>query len=297
MATIGLFPEIIGFTLFGLAILHAVKCKSNNVVQRILLIILLFLYGLALESAGVASGNYHYAKETIMFFDEIPLSVTLAWSGIIYSAMVIGEKLKLPRWFYILFTTCYALSLDWGMDPIAVDIGLWTWTYGGSYFTVPAFNFIGWFFIPIAFILPYGFRLNLKEKQFKLLTISEVDQRKTILRKIYTLFVVIPIAIGVLTLVGMFTRIPFIYNLPSFVIFPWMALTIVFTTGILIWKRKNLHREKWTDIIPPLIILYIASSYFILSLFIMRFDLSILSLYTMIPIIIAFLFTVKKKRA
>jgi len=58
MAAIGLFPEIIGFTLFSLAILHAVKCKSNNVVQRILLIILLFLYGLALESAGVFSGNY-----------------------------------------------------------------------------------------------------------------------------------------------------------------------------------------------------------------------------------------------
>ncbi len=75
---------------------HALLNGQENRVQRILMLITLFLYGASLEYLGVVLGNYYYVTEAIMLLEVIPLSITLAWVGIIYSAMIIGESLKLP---------------------------------------------------------------------------------------------------------------------------------------------------------------------------------------------------------
>ena len=297
MSLFELLPAFVGYIMCGLAIIHALLDARENRVQRSLMLITLFAFGFLLELMGVVSGNYVYALEAVMILGVIPLSVTFAWVGIIYSAMIIGERLKLSLWQRILTTTLIALSLDWGMDPIAVEFGMWIWSYpGGDYFGVPGFNFIGWFFIPIAYLIPYGLSRNKESKKFQLLTINEIDENNSLGRKLYTCLVVVPIAMGVLFIVGMITRIEFIYDLHWIILLIWMLFTVVFAAGTIVRKNENLKRTQWFDLIPPTILLFIAYFYVIFNLAFSLFHLSLLMLFTTIPLLLAFIFTLRKKR-
>ena len=298
MSLFEILPAFIGYIMCGLAIIHALLDARENRVQRFLMIITLFAFGFLLEYMGVISGNYVYASEALMLLGVIPLSVTFAWVGIIYSVMIIGERLKLSLWQRILTTTLIALSLDWGMDPIAVEFGMWTWSYpDGDYFGVPGFNFIGWFFIPIAYLIPYGLSRNKETKKFQLLTISEIDENNSLGRKLYTCLVVIPIAMGVLFVVGTICGIYiFIYDLHWIILLIWMIFTVVFAAGTIVRKNENLKHTQWFDLIPPTILLFIAYFYVIFSLAFGLFHLSLLMLFTTIPLLLAFIFTLRKKR-
>ena len=297
MSFFELLPALVGYIMCGLAIIHALFDARENRVQRLLMVITLFAFGFLLEFMGVISGHYVYALEAVMLLGIIPLSVTFAWVGIIYSAMIIGERLKLSLWKRILTTTLIALSLDWGMDPFAVEFGFWTWSYsGGGYFGVPGFNFIGWFFIPIAYLIPYGLSRNKDSKKFQLLTITEIDENNSLGRKLYTCLVVVPIAMGILFLVGMITSIEFIYDLHWIILLIWMLFTVVFAAGTIVRKNENLKHTQWFDLIPPTILLFIAYFYVIFSLALGSFNLSLLLLFTTIPLLLAFIFTLRKKR-
>ncbi len=297
MSLLELLPALVGYIVCGLAIIHALFDARENRVQRFLMLITLFAFGFLLEYNGVVSGNYVYGSEPVMLLGVIPLSVTFAWVGIIYSAMIIGERLKLPIWQRILTTTLITLSLDWGMDPIAVELGAWTWSFsGGDYFGIPGFNFIGWFFIPIAYLIPYGLSWNKESKKLHLLTINEIDENNSLGRKLYTCLVVVPIAMLILIVVGLICRIDFIYDLHWIILLIWMLLTVVLAAGTIVWKRVNLKRSKWFDLIPPAILLFIAYFYLTYSLLLSLFNLSLLMIFTTIPLLLAFIFTLLKKR-
>ena len=283
--------------MFGLAVIHALFEAKNNRLQRSLMLLTLFVYGFLLEYMGVMSGNYDYASEPIMLFEVIPLSVTFSWVGIIYSVMLVGDRLEVSPWIRILTSTLIALSLDWGMDPIAVELGAWTWNFEGVYYGVPAFNFIGWFFIPIAYLVPYELNWDKESNQLQLLTINEIDSHDSWIRRLYTLFIIVPIAAGVLTIIGIITRVPFLYylNLPIIVI--WIIATVIFSTTIVLWKRKNLRRKYWYDILPPIILVLLVINFSFFAFLIGRFDLAILTLLTSIPLWSILGFTMVKDRA
>jgi putative membrane protein len=137
-----LLPGLIGYILTALAVVHALIDAKKNRIQRLLMLGTIFLFAAFVELIGVITGIFSYAPELIMILDRVPISITLSWVGIIYSSMIISERLKLSLWQRILTTTLIALSLDWGMDPIAVESGAWTFG-GGEYFNIPAFNFFG----------------------------------------------------------------------------------------------------------------------------------------------------------
>ncbi|MHA1242695.1 MAG: carotenoid biosynthesis protein [Promethearchaeota archaeon] len=177
-----LLPGLIGYILTGLAIVHALMDAKKNRIQRILILPTIFVFAAFLEVMGVITGLFSYSTELIMILDRVPLSITLSWVGIIYSSMIITERLKLSLWQRILTTTLIALCLDWGMDPIAVESGAWSFG-GGEYFNVPAVNFFGWFFIPIAYLISYGLTWNKESKKLELLNITEVDLRNSLIRR------------------------------------------------------------------------------------------------------------------
>ena len=295
MSELVLLPGLIGYILTGLAIVHALMDAKANRLQRILMLATIFVFAASLELIGVITGVFSYATELIMILDRVPISITLSWVGIIYSSMIITERLKLSLWQRILTTTLIALSLDWGGDPIAVATGAWTFG-GGEYFNVPALNFIGWFFIPIAYLVPYGLSWGKDSKKLRLLNVAEVDAKRSLLRRLYTVLLVIPIGLVILMLVGLFARIPLIYNLPLVFLVVWMIFTIVWASGIIIWKNKNLRRIQWFDLIPPSSLLIIAFFYVISSMFLGLIHLGLLMLLSALPFLLAFVFTLRKKR-
>ena len=291
-----ILPTTIGFILCGLAIVHALLDGASNRIQRLLMLMTLFIYGILLEFIGIESGHHYYAEEVIMILEVVPLSIPLAWIGIIYSSMIIAERLKLTLWERILTTTLIALSLDWGMDPIAVELGLWTWTHeGGSYFGVPSFNFIGWFIIPIAYLISYNLDWIREKKRLQILTISEIDNHNSISRKIYTIFLVVPLSLILMIYMGLITLVPIIYNLPLIHVIFLEILSLIFASMMIISGRQNLKRVNWFDLIPPTILLYIAYSYAFLGFFIGQIVLGFLMIITGIPLLLAFIFTIGRR--
>jgi uncharacterized membrane protein len=297
MANLDILPMITGFVLFILALIHALLDGKDNRVQRVLMLLTLFIYGILLEYIGIVSGHHYYAAEPIMILGVVPLSIPLAWVGIIYSAMIIGERLELSLWNRILTTTLLSLSLDWGMDPIAVELGLWTWVHeGGSFFGVPTFNFIGWFFIPVAYLIAYNFNWNKERNKLELLSINQIDEHTSLKRRLYTIFLVIPIALGLLILLGLITEIPLIYNLPFVIVVIWEIFTIVYASWMVIINRDKLYRKFWYDLIPPIIILYIGYSYAFLGFSIGQFMLGLLMFVTIIPLLLVLIFNLITER-
>jgi len=291
-----ILPMLIGFILSGLAAVHALLDGSTNRIQRLLMLVTLFLYGIFLEIIGITSGHHYYAPEPIMIFGMVPLSIPLAWVGIIYSSMIISERLQLTVWERILTTTLIALSLDWGMDPIAVELGLWTWTYvGGSFFGVPTFNFIGWFVIPIAYQISYGLSWNIDKKMVKILNIAEIDNHDSISRKIYTIFLVIPLGLILMILMGMITIIPTVYNLPIAAVIIFESLTVIGASAMIVLKRENLKRVNWFDLIPPIILIFIAYNYAFLGFIIEQIFLGFHMIITGIPFLLSIIFILIKK--
>ena len=281
----------------GLSILHAILDASSNRIQRLLLLTTLFIYGIFLEYVGIVSGHHFYAEDIIMFFGIVPLSIPLAWVGIIYSAMIISERLELNVWERILTTTMISISLDWGMDPIAVELGLWTWTYvGGSFFGVPTFNFIGWFVIPIAYQISYGLSWNTDKKMVQILNIAEIDNHDSIRRKIYTIFLVIPLGLILMILMGMIIIIPEVYNLPIAGVIIFESLTIIGASVMIFLKRENLKRSNWVDLIPPILLMVIAFNYACLGfIFVEQKFLGFHMIITGIPFLLTTIFTLYKK--
>ncbi|MFX0154701.1 MAG: carotenoid biosynthesis protein [Candidatus Hodarchaeota archaeon] len=286
---------IVGFILCGLAIVHAIFDGSTNRIQRLLLLATLFIYGIFLEVIGIISGHHFYATEPIMIFRMVPLSIPLAWVGIIYSAMIISESLKLNVWMRIFTVTLIALSLDWGMEPIAVELGLWTWTYvGGSFFGIPSFNFIGWFIIPIAYQISYNLDWNKEKKRVQLLSIITIDNNDSLSRKIYTILAVVPLALVLMISMGLITLIPIVYNLPLNVVLIFESVTSSFVTFIIVFKRQNLKRMYWYDLIPGIILLYMTYSYVLLGFISGQIILGVHLIITGIPLLLVFIFNLFK---
>jgi len=290
-----LLPGLIGYILTGLTIVHALIDAKKNRVQRILMLTTIFVYAAVLEVMGVITGLFSYATELIMILDRAPLSISLSWVGIIYSSIIITERLKISLWQRILTTTLLALSLDWGMDPIAVESGAWTFG-GGEYFNIPALNFFGWFFIPIAFLIAYSLSWNRDSKSLELLSIAEVDSKNSLIRKLYTVLVAVPFGLGILILGGSVTRIPVVYHLNSVILAIWAIFTVVWASGMIVWKNENLRLSHWIDLIPPCILLIIACYYLIFGLIYTYFTLGIIMLLTTLPYVLALIFTLRKKR-
>jgi cytochrome b subunit of formate dehydrogenase len=46
----------------------------------------------------------------------------------------------------------------------------------------------------------------------------------------------------------------------------WAVVTVLAATGIVIWRRDYLRRKSWLDIIPALVLAWIAANYTFLAL-------------------------------
>ena len=256
-------PTLVGYILFLLALFHALLDGHANRPQRMLLLLTLFIYGTLLEAGGVRSGLYHYPRERFINLGVVPLSVSLAWVGIIYSVFAIAERLRLGAGLRILAATLIALSLDWGMDPVATHFGIWVWRESGTYFGIPSFNMVGWFFVPIGYLAAYGLAWDGGKRRIRLLTLSEVDRDSSWQRRLYTLAVASPLAL-VLTKAGSWTLIalaPGLLTLSSGTMNAWAVLTVAAAAGLVIWRRNLLRRRSWLDLIPAALLAWIAANY------------------------------------
>lgn len=297
MLRAGALPSLIGYVVCALAVTHAVLDAKKNKVQRLLLLLTLFIYGSLLEYIGVAEGYYVYSPDFVMILDGVPLPVSLAWVGIIYSVMVTAERLDLNHGLRILTASLIALSLDWGLDPAASALGLWTWdTQGVPFFGVPIHNFYGWFFIPAAFLIAYGSGWDKNSRRVKLYSVNAIDKRDSLGRKIYTLLFVIPVSLIFLAAAGLIFILLPLRSITYTGLTLGAICTVLITSFLIIQKRSALKRRRLYDLLPPGILLFISLNYTVYSFAAGRSDLALLMLLTGFPMWLLLGFFLAKKR-
>ena len=120
-------------------------------------------------------GTYYFTKGGLWFI-EIPLYTCLGWFVLAWGCVFVSQTI-FPKRGYIFHSMVaggLAVSLDLFLDPVMVNLGsasvfsdsmgMWVWlTEQGmsfSIFSIPFFNFFGWYLVVVLFAILYGFVLN-----------------------------------------------------------------------------------------------------------------------------------------
>jgi uncharacterized membrane protein len=164
------------------------------------------------------------------FFGKTPYMIPLAWSLSIYCAFtmtnIIFNRLKTTReskenisyqWFLKIVgmgivTGLIMASWDLINDPVMVKIGAWSWSYSGSYYGIPLWNYEAWVEIPAVIFVLFSFYLcKIRKSQICI----GGDKRSN-----YTLLVVI-LYLALLIIYAIYA----VYEAVIYVI-PWAAMTM-----------------------------------------------------------------------
>lgn len=128
----------------AIAFHHAVRALGPR--RAALEMAALAAYGFVLEVVAIAVfASHRYSDEWVVAPLGVPLAVAGVWAAIIVAAMAVawryGPRSPLAR---AAGAALVGIALDMMIEPIAVRIGLWTWTPPGPWLDVPIGNFVGW---------------------------------------------------------------------------------------------------------------------------------------------------------
>ncbi|MFX0071565.1 MAG: carotenoid biosynthesis protein [Candidatus Hermodarchaeota archaeon] len=176
-----LITDIITIILAMLVIHHGLKTEGKYKTTC-------FFYG-AIIFAGfeevhwILLGRYNLTFDETYFFTrgglwfvEIPLYTCLSWFMLAWCCNYISQVIFSNRnyMFHASIAGILAVSLDLWIDPVMVNIGsasiypnskgMWVWLSDPkstfSIFSIPFFNFLGWFLVIFVFLILYGYILN-----------------------------------------------------------------------------------------------------------------------------------------
>ncbi|MHA1148663.1 MAG: carotenoid biosynthesis protein [Promethearchaeota archaeon] len=163
-----------------LVIFHGIKAEKEGVFK-----LTCFLYGSIIftgleECFWILFGRYKlipfqtyfFTKGGLWFF-EIPLYTCLGWFFLAWSCIYVS-KILFPKRNYVFHAIIggfLAVSLDLFIDPVMVNLGsasvfpdsmgMWVWLTDPntslSIFSIPFFNFFGWFLVIALFAILYGY--------------------------------------------------------------------------------------------------------------------------------------------
>lgn len=167
------FKKFIYFELAALAVigLHAVSLFGPYLL---LLLFITFIISTIAELVSLKSPinvfgvGYRYNLTDPFFASKInilgvyPLEISFAWVILKYISFCLGTLIvsafSLPKGIEILLVPLVLVSLDFIIDPIAVNkMKLWSWDKGSWYFGIPLRNFLGWFTVGLSAVLLSNF--------------------------------------------------------------------------------------------------------------------------------------------
>lgn len=121
----------------------------------LLFMVLASVAGFLAEWIGVHTGwifgDYWYGSTLGWKLDEIPLLIGINWLILTYCTGVVLHQTALPNYLKALLGASIMVSLDWFIEPVAIQYDFWEWAGG----VIPLSNYIGWFVL--AFLLSLCF--------------------------------------------------------------------------------------------------------------------------------------------
>lgn len=123
---------------------------------------LLALFGIGIESFGVATGvlygDFQYDDFfTGKVFGMVPWSVGFVWAALVIGVGALTETYRSDWWKRVGIATALLVGFDLVFDPLAVHMDFWSWSGGGVYYGVPVHNFIGWIIMSVLSMLIYQY--------------------------------------------------------------------------------------------------------------------------------------------
>ena len=100
---------------------------------------------------GVLFGSYQYGSTLGLKLWKVPLLIGLNWLMLVYTTGHLSDLFRLPWPLKALLATGLMVGLDYFLEPVAVQLGFWSWQ-GGQ---IPLSNFIGWFGVALLMQLYY----------------------------------------------------------------------------------------------------------------------------------------------
>jgi putative membrane protein len=159
-------------SIFIFTLWHAfAKFGARN---AIVFLILVLLVSSAAEFIGAnlannLEGYYKYSEFLGWQIFNVPILVILMWAAVIYLSYQVSEHITNFRFtkatlfiqrFWVSFWSALLTSLivvawDFALEPLALNMGWWSWANLGDYFGVPIQNFFGWITISFSAVFIY----------------------------------------------------------------------------------------------------------------------------------------------
>lgn len=124
-----------------------------------LLAICASLVGFALEVVGVRYGvpfgRYEYAELGPSVLG-VPVPIVIAWGIYLYACYLASSGITSGFWRRSSLASTFMVLLDLAVDPVMVELGVWTWhTHSSGWFGIPLSNFAGWFVVSMLASVAY----------------------------------------------------------------------------------------------------------------------------------------------
>lgn len=213
------------------------------------LISLIYEYTDGLGFGGLVNCRSYYSDLLgPKFFGKIPYIIPLVWSMFLYCAFsmtnIIFNRINTTNNFKEKITGKWILKIfgmgivsglimtSWDLinDPVMVKMGAWIWSYSGSYYGIPLWNFEVWIEISVLVFILFSIYLNkIKKSQ---VYIGGPEQSS------YTLFIVL------IYLSLLIVYIVYALNEDVIYVIPWAAITMGLFSIITIIRFNQVVSKK-----------------------------------------------------
>lgn len=106
---------------------------------------------------GLLFGEYAYGAALGPRWDGIPLLIAANWVIVVSGAVSLAQGLSKRPLVVVAVAALMATAFDWLLEPVAVQLGWWSWEGG----TIPFFNYACWAGLSVLLALLWvGMRLR-----------------------------------------------------------------------------------------------------------------------------------------
>ena len=149
----GLFIEdliayILPLTQLNLLLVFCLFLYANNNYSKIFILLCLkiFFFGFFVEVVGVNTGiifgEYSYGNTLGLKLFNTPLVMGINWLNLSLASFGVISFFTEKKILLILLSSILMVSLDYIIEPIAINLDFWSW----QNISVPIHNYFGWFF-------------------------------------------------------------------------------------------------------------------------------------------------------
>ena len=149
----GLFSKdltayILPVTQLNLLLIFCLFLYANNNYSKsfILLCLKVVIFGFFVEVVGVNTGlifgEYSYGKTLGIKLFKTPLVMGINWLNLSLASFGVVSFFTEKKFLVILLSSLLMVSLDYIIEPIAINLDFWSW----QNISVPIHNYFGWFF-------------------------------------------------------------------------------------------------------------------------------------------------------